>query len=129
MVWQIPDSTRCYSESIGYVRMSCLIVGQKAAVREHLCNYCATRLFNGFSCRCTPITSANDGASCGFAIFRQIAGQKSVSECVGKATRTAFRTAARSMISCVIAPPIGGKYPNAAANIPKILNAIPPTAD
>jgi hypothetical protein len=28
---------------------------------------------NGLSCRCTPITSANDGASCGFAIFRSAA--------------------------------------------------------
>src|SRR6266404_6286948 len=28
---------------LGYVRMGCLIVGQKTAVREHLCNYCATR--------------------------------------------------------------------------------------
>jgi hypothetical protein len=24
--------------------MSCLIVGQTATVREHLCNYCATRI-------------------------------------------------------------------------------------
>jgi hypothetical protein len=24
--------------------MSCLIVGQRATVREHLCNYCATRI-------------------------------------------------------------------------------------
>src|SRR5258707_14222992 len=41
---KFPDSTRCCSESIGYVRMSCLIVGQRATVREHLCNYCATRI-------------------------------------------------------------------------------------
>src|SRR5258708_6121497 len=34
-----------------------------------LCN----QNFNGLSCRCTPITSANDGASCGFAIFRSAA--------------------------------------------------------
>jgi hypothetical protein len=60
---------------------------------------------------------------------QRIAGQKSVSECVGKATRTAFRTAARSIISCATAPPIGGRYPNAAAIIPKILNTIPPMAD
>jgi len=26
----------------GYVRMSCFIVGQRAPVREQLCNYCAT---------------------------------------------------------------------------------------
>jgi hypothetical protein len=31
--------------------------------------------------------------------------------------------------SCATVPPIDGKYPNAAANIPKILNAIPPMAD
>jgi len=59
----------------------------------------------------------------------RIADQKSVNKCEGKATRTAFRTAARSIISCVMAPPIGGKYPSAAAIIPKILNAIPPIAD
>src|SRR5258708_22874315 len=29
---------------LGYVRMCCLIVGQRATVREHLCNYCATRI-------------------------------------------------------------------------------------
>jgi hypothetical protein len=29
--------------------------------------------FNRLSCRCTPITSANDGASCGFAVFRRAA--------------------------------------------------------
>jgi hypothetical protein len=29
--------------------------------------------FNGLSCRCTPITSANDGASCGFPTFRRAA--------------------------------------------------------
>src|SRR5260370_29691316 len=29
--------------------------------------------FNPLSCRCTPLTSANDGASCGFAIFRRAA--------------------------------------------------------
>jgi hypothetical protein len=29
--------------------------------------------FNRLSCRCTPVTSANDGASCGFAIFRRVA--------------------------------------------------------
>src|SRR5260370_24353456 len=70
---QIPDSTRCCSESIGYVRMRCLIVGQRATVREQLCNYCATRIFNGLPCRCTPITSVNDGASCGFPTFRRAA--------------------------------------------------------
>ena len=37
-VFQIPDSTRCCSESTGYIRMRCLIVGQSAPVREHLCN-------------------------------------------------------------------------------------------
>src|SRR5437763_5651289 len=42
-VYQIPDSTGCCSESIGYVRMSCLIVGQRATAREHLCNDCATK--------------------------------------------------------------------------------------
>src|SRR6267378_1157867 len=42
-------------------------------VREHFCNYCATRNFNRLSCRCTPVTSVNDGASCGFAIFRRVA--------------------------------------------------------
>src|SRR5258708_18674352 len=42
--WQIPNSTRCCSESIGYVRKSCFIVGQRATVREHLCNYCATKI-------------------------------------------------------------------------------------
>ena len=34
-----------------------------------LCN----QNFNGLSCRCTLITSANDGASCGFTIFRSAA--------------------------------------------------------
>src|SRR5260370_39496638 len=29
--------------------------------------------FNRLSCRCTPVTSAKDGASCGFAIFRRVA--------------------------------------------------------
>src|SRR6266403_921836 len=42
-------------------------------VREHFCNYCAARNFNRSSCRCTPVTSVNDGASCGFAIFRRVA--------------------------------------------------------
>src|SRR6267142_2302718 len=42
-------------------------------VREHFYNYCPTRNFNRLSCRCTPVTSANDGASCGFAIFRRVA--------------------------------------------------------
>src|SRR6266851_10472770 len=31
--------------------------------------------FNRLACRCTPITSANDGASCGSAVFRR-AGRK-----------------------------------------------------
>src|ERR1700674_684847 len=35
--------------------------------------------------------------------------QKSCSLLVGNATRTAFRTATRSMISWAIAPPIGGR--------------------
>ena len=35
--------------------------------------------------------------------------QKSWSLVVGNATRTAFRTATRSMISWAIAPPIGGR--------------------
>src|SRR5260370_38564369 len=26
--------------------------------------------FNRLSCRCTPVTSGNDGASCGFVVFR-----------------------------------------------------------
>ena len=43
-VYQIPDSTRCCSESACYVRISCLIVGQRGAVWEQLCNYCATRI-------------------------------------------------------------------------------------
>ena len=34
-----------------------------------LCN----QNFNGLSCRCTPIMSANDGVSCRFAIFRRAA--------------------------------------------------------
>ena len=63
------------------------------------------------------------------SVRESIVDQKSVSESVGKATRTALRTAARSIISCEIAPPIGGRYPNAATIIPKILNAIPPMAD
>jgi len=32
------------------------------------------------------------------------------------------------MTSCAMAPPIGGRYPNAAASIPKILKAIPQLA-
>ena len=63
------------------------------------------------------------------SVREPILGQKSVSESVGKVTRTALRTAARSIISCAIAPPIGGRYPNAATIIPKILKAIPPIAD
>ena len=63
------------------------------------------------------------------SVREPIVDQKSVSESVGKATRTALRTAARSIISCAMAPPIGGRYPNAATIIPKILNAIPPMAD
>jgi len=31
------------------------------------------RTTGDLSCRCTPITSANDGASCGFALFRSAA--------------------------------------------------------
>lgn len=52
---------------VNSVRVSCLIVGQRGPVREHLCNYCATRIFNGLSRRCTPTASANDGVSCGYA--------------------------------------------------------------
>src|SRR6266478_8836989 len=29
--------------------------------------------YDGLSCRCTPVTSANYGASCGFEIFRRAA--------------------------------------------------------
>src|SRR5260370_29081978 len=43
--------------------------------------------------------------------------------------RTASRTAARSIISCVKAPPIGDRYPNVAAIVPKTLNPIPPWRD
>lgn len=35
--------------------------------------------------------------------------QKSVSSFVGRATRTAFNTAAKSITSCVTAPAIGGR--------------------
>ena len=35
--------------------------------------------------------------------------QKSVMRWNGKAVRTAFRTAAKSMISCAMAPPMGGR--------------------
>ena len=42
--------------------------------------------------------------------------------------RAALSTATRSIISCAIAPPIGGKYPKAAATMPRTLRAMPPTA-
>src|SRR6266404_9094454 len=42
-VYQIPDSTRCCSESIGYVRMGCPTSVQTTLIRRQLCNYCATR--------------------------------------------------------------------------------------
>jgi hypothetical protein len=43
--------------------MSCLIVGQRATVREQLCNSLVQPEFQGFTFRSTPITSANDGAN------------------------------------------------------------------
>lgn len=54
--------------------------------------------------------------------------QKSDKARVGSATRTAFTTATKSMISCRIAPSSGGRYPAAAATMPTMLAAIPPTA-
>jgi hypothetical protein len=46
---------------------------QRAIVRQQLCNYCAARIFNGLSRRCTPTTSANDGVSWGCAILLRVA--------------------------------------------------------
>ena len=54
--------------------------------------------------------------------------QKSANARAGTATRTAFRTATRSMISCKIAPSSGGRYPAAAATMPTKLATIPPMA-
>jgi hypothetical protein len=40
---QIPDSTRCCSESIGYVWMSCSFFGKEPLFGSNCCNYCATK--------------------------------------------------------------------------------------
>ena len=80
---------------------------------------------------CSAVLGITTGSEETHPMWRETttAGQKSVSEPVGNATRTALSTATRSMISCVMAPPIGGKYPRAAATIPRMLRAIPPSAD
>jgi hypothetical protein len=46
--------------------MSCFIVGQRAPVREQLCN----QNFNALSCRSTPFTTVNDGESYGSRVGR-----------------------------------------------------------
>src|SRR5258708_9509050 len=41
---KFPCFTAWCSESISYVRVGCPILVQKAAIRKHLCNYCASRM-------------------------------------------------------------------------------------
>jgi hypothetical protein len=54
--------------------------------------------------------------------------QKSRRSSLGNATRTGFSTASKSINSCPTASQIGDKKPSAAATIPTMLAAIPPSA-
>ena len=50
--------------------MSCLIVGQRAPVREHLCKLLCNQNFNALPCRSTPFTTVNYGESYGSSVRR-----------------------------------------------------------
>jgi hypothetical protein len=45
---RFPHFTAWCSESISYVRVGCPILVQKAGIREHLCNYCATGISTAY---------------------------------------------------------------------------------
>src|SRR5258708_30277684 len=62
-VSKFPRFTAWCSESTSYVRVGCPILVQKAAIREHLCNYCATRISTVYHADVRPsraLTMARD---------------------------------------------------------------------
>jgi len=53
--------------------MSCLLVRQRATVREQLCDDCATGISTVCHADVRPPAGANDGVSCGCAILLGVA--------------------------------------------------------
>src|SRR5579859_6132786 len=66
--------------------MSCFIVGQRAPVREQLCNYCATRISTVYPADWTPINTVNDGESYGSRVGR-LARPVTTSQLIGSDLR------------------------------------------